>query len=174
MFEPYKTMADKDQLEITIFYTFIFHTFSTNDSTQLFLLTLSNCSALRKNVLSLNWNFNLKILLEFVPGFSLFTLFDDLIEVRFQVESFCLKDGKNILFDIFAHNTKIKRYYSKKIKMSKYCSYISKFIQMNRNKYFNSHRKQNIGWKLSFNLFIKISFYCNTYCYIVRQNVSCE
>ncbi len=34
----------------------------------------------------------------------------------------------------------------------------------------NSHRKKNIGWKISFYLFIAISFYFN----IVRKNSVCE
>ncbi len=53
----------------------------------------------------------------------------------------------------------------KDIFLSKYCGYISKFIQINRNKYFQFAQEKSIGWKI-----IAISFHRN----IVRQNVSCE
>jgi len=43
--------------------------------------------------------------------------------------------------------------------LSKYCYYISKSSQINRNKYFQFTQEKNIGWKMSFYLFIAISFY---------------
>jgi len=50
--------------------------------------------------------------------------------------------------NIFAHNIEIKRYCNKKIKihfLSKYCTYISKSIQINRNEYFQFTQEKNIG-----------------------------
>ncbi len=65
----------------------------------------------------------------------------------------------------------IKRYCDKKTFFVKYRDYISKSSQMNKKKnHFNSHRKKNIGGKMSFYIFIAISFYLN----IVRKNIVCE
>ncbi len=65
--------------------------------------------------------------------------------------------------NILTHNIAIKRYCNKKIQrhfLSKYCCYIPKSSQINRNKHFRfTQWKKNIGWKMSFYLFISIYFY---------------
>jgi len=71
-----------------------------------------------------------------------------------------------VTLNIFAHNIAIKRYFNNK---SKYCSDISKSFQtmivyiqtlvfIDRNKYFQFAQEKNIGFKISFYLFIAISF----------------
>ncbi len=56
--------------------------------------------------------------------------------------------------NILAHNIKIKRYWNKKkFILSKYCSYISKSIQINRNKHFQFTQETILDKKMSFFIF---------------------
>jgi hypothetical protein len=71
--------------------------------------------------------------------------------------------------NIFVYNIEIKRYCDKEtFILSKYCSYISKSIQTNRNEYFQFTQEKKILDEKC--LFIAISFYRNAAILCVKMS----